>query len=117
MSNALAETSEASDLVKMLINFESARSNNKSRALKNVARAVGALPGTIENLQRGRSKNVAGWLRDALRQRLIRELEAELVKQYHEQAILNATSTSLGSSAASANRADIAALLMALGRR
>ncbi len=116
MSNALAETSEASDLVKMLINFESARCG-KARALKNLARAVGALPGTIENLQRGRSKNVAGWLRDALRLRLIRELEAELVKQYHEQAILNATGADPRSSAASANRADIASLLSALWRK
>ena len=86
-------------------------------SLGRVARNVGAAPGTIENLTRGRLKSVAGWLRDALRARVIRELEAEIVRLQHELAVLHQTGVDPRSNEAAAVRADIAAILEALGRR
>lgn len=115
--NSIAETAEACQLVKRLIEYERNRAGSRPRALRNVARFVGALPGTIENLDRGRSKNIAGWLRDALRARLIKELEAELARQYQERDANMAVGTDPRSNAMAANKADIAAILAALGMR
>lgn len=115
--NSIAETAEACQLVKKLIEYERYRSGSRPKALRNLARSVGALPGTIENLDRGRAKNIAGWLRDTLRARLIKELEAELARQYHERAVNMAVGADPRSNAVAANSADIAAILAALGRR
>lgn len=117
MSNALAEVTEARNVANMLVNRESLRTRDNAIARRNVARALGVAPGTIENLQRGRLKRVAGWLRDALRARVIRELEAELVRLNHELAVLKQTGVDPRSDADTAVRADISAVLEVLGRR
>lgn len=116
MSNALAEATESRNLVNLLVDREARRSKCRIVARKNVARAVGVSPGTIENLQRGRLKTIAGWLRDALRARVIRELEAEVVRLQHEISVLHQTGSDPRSNEATAVRADLSAVLEALGR-
>lgn len=116
MSNALAEATEARQVANMLVNRENLRTKDRVIARRNVARAIGVPPGTIENLQRGRLKRIAGWLRDALRARVIRELEAELVRLQHEIAVLKQTGVDPRSDEATAVRADMSAVLEALGR-
>lgn len=116
MSNALAEACEARNLANALIDRESRRTNDRVLARRNVARALGVAPGTIENLQRNRLKRISGWLRDALRARVIRELEAEIVRLQHELAVHKQTGVDPRSDQATAVRADLSAVLSVLGR-
>lgn len=116
MSNALAEVSEAKNLAKILVDQEARRRGTRVGAHMYVARTVGTSPGTIENLMRSRLKRVEGWLRDALRARVIRELEAELVRLQHELAVLRQSGVDPRSNEMAAVRADLSALLTALGR-
>jgi hypothetical protein len=116
MSNAMAETTEAKNLANVLVNQEARRTGDRVRARNNVARALGTSPGTIENLQRNRLKRVAGWLRDALRARVIRELEAEIVRLQHEVAILHQIGSDPRGDEMAAVRADLSAVLEVLGR-
>jgi hypothetical protein len=53
-----------------------------------VARRVGVAPGTLENIHRGRIKQPRKSLMDALRNALVRELEAEAMRYEHEAQIL-----------------------------
>ena len=117
MSNALAEATEARDLAIILVNQEAKRCGDRIRARERVARSLGTSPGTIENLQRSRLKRIAGWLRDALRARVIRELEAEVVKLQHEIHTLKQTGRDPRSDEMVAARADLTAVLAVLGRR
>jgi hypothetical protein len=117
MSNALAEASEARNLANILVAQEFRRTKDRPRARVNVARALGTSPGTIENLQRSRLKRISGWLRDALRARVIRELESEVARlQYEIQKYQQIGVDPRGHEAASA-RADLSAVLEVLGRR
>lgn len=116
MSNALAEVSEAQSLARILVHQEARRRGTKDGVNRHVARAIGASPGTIENIMRGRLKRVSGWLRDALRARVIRELEAEIVRLQHEIAVLKQAGVDPRSHEMSAARADLSAVLEALGR-
>lgn len=113
----MAEASEASGFAKVLVAQEARRTGDRVRARQNVARVLGTSPGTIENLQRGRLKRIAGWLRDALRARVIRELEAEVARLQHEIAVLHQTGVDPRSDEATAVRADLSAVLEVLGRR
>lgn len=117
MSNALAEATEASNIAKILVTQEFRRTNDRTRARQNVARALGAAPGTIENLERNRLKRISGWLRDALRARVIRELESEIARLQHELAVHRQTGVDPRSDEATAVRADLSAVLEVLGRR
>lgn len=116
MSNALAEASEARNLAGILIDQEVRRTGNRMVARRRVAQAVGVSPGTIENLQRSRLKKISGWLRDALRARVIRELESEIVRLQHEIAVLRQTGVDPRGNEMAAVRADLSAVLAALGR-
>jgi hypothetical protein len=116
MSNALAEATEARRLANMLVDQETRRTKDRVRARSNVARSLGTSPGTIENLQRNRLKRIAGWLRDALRARVVRELEAEVTKLQHEIAVLNQTGSDPRGNEMAAVRADLSAVLEVLGR-
>lgn len=116
MSNGLAEASEARNLAKVLVDQETRRTGNRIVARRNVARSVGTSPGTIENLQRNRLKRIAGWLRDALRARVIRELEAEVARLQHEIAVLRQTGADPRGDEMAAARADLSAVLEVLGR-
>lgn len=117
MSNAMAECSEAQNLANILVSQEARRSGDRISARKKVARSLGTSPGTIENLQRSRLKNIAGWLRDALRARVIHELQAEVARLQHEIAVLSQTGVDPRSNEATAVRADLSAVLEVLGRR
>jgi hypothetical protein len=117
MSNALAECSEAQSLANVLVSQEARRTGDRILARKKVARALGTTPGTIENLQRSRLKRISGWLRDALRARVIHELQAEVVRLQHEIAVLSQTGVDPRSDEATAARADLSAVLEVLGRR
>lgn len=112
----MAEVAESCGLARLLVDRECKRTKDRTKARKNVARALGVPPGTIENLQRERSKRVDGWLRDALRARVIRELEAEVVRLQHELAILKHANSDVDASQATAARADLSAVMAALGR-
>lgn len=116
MSNAMAEAAEARNLTRILIDQETRRSGSRVHAQKQVARSIGVSPGTIENLMRSRLKRVSGWLRDALRARVIRELEAEVVRLQHELAVLLQTGEDPRSDEMAAVRADLSAILAALGK-
>lgn len=116
MSNSRAEASEARNLTMILVNQQAKRSGDRIAARKQVARDIGVSPGTIENLQRNRLKTIAGWLRDALRARVIRELEAEIVRLQHEIAVLRQSGVDPRSDEMAAARADLSAVLEALGR-
>lgn len=116
MSNALAEATEARNLANLLVDQEARRTRDRVRARQNVARSLGTSPGTIENLQRNRLKRIAGWLRDALRTRVIRELEAEVTRLQHEISVLRQTGVDPRSHEMAAVRADLSAVLTVLGR-
>ena len=116
MSNALAEATEARQLANLLVDQEYRRVKDRDRARCNVARAIGTSPGTIENLQRNRLKRISGWLRDALRARVIRELEAEIARLQHELAVHKQTGVDPRGDEATAVRADLSAILTVLGR-
>lgn len=118
MSNALAEATEARNVVNMLVSRESLRMRrpDKRAARVQVARAVGVQPGTLENIQRGRLKRISGWLRDALRARIIHELEAELARLQHEINTYKQTGVDPHQDQATALRADMSAILTVLGR-
>jgi len=117
MSNAMAEATEARSLANILVAQEFRRTKDRGRARTNVARALGTSPGTIENLQRSRLKRISGWLRDALRARVIRELESEIARLQHELAVHKQTGVDPRSDEATAVRADLSAVLEVLGRR
>jgi hypothetical protein len=117
MSNAMAEASEARNLANVLVNQEARRCGDRPLARIHVARSLGVSPGTIENLQRNRLKRISGWLRDALRARVIRELEAEIVRLQHELAVHKQTGVDPRSDEATAARADLSAVLEVLGRK
>jgi hypothetical protein len=53
-------------------------------ARKRVADRAGASPGTLENLRKGRLKNIAAHLYDRLRLLVIAELQAEVIAHEHE---------------------------------
>lgn len=116
MSNALAEASEARNLAGILVDQEHRRTGDRMVARRRVAQAIGVSPGTIENLQRSRLKKISGWLRDALRARVIRELESEIVRLQHEIAVLRQTGVDPRGDEMAAVRADLSAVLAALGR-
>ncbi len=117
MSNAMAEASEAMNLANILVQQEVRRSGVKpKRARENVARSLGTAPGTIENLQRNRLKSIAGWLRDALRARVLRELEAEHSRIEHEIGLLQRIGADPRGDEMAAARADLSAILAVLGR-
>jgi hypothetical protein len=66
--------------VRRLISIAANRNDIPRReAVKVVSRHTGISAGTIENLERGRLKNVAGWQRDRLRAQLIKELHHEIM--------------------------------------
>jgi hypothetical protein len=113
----MAEATEARSLANILVAQEFRRTKDRARARNNVARALGTAPGTIENLQRSRLKRISGWLRDALRARVIRELESEIARLQHELAVHKQTGVDPRSDEATAVRADLSAVLEVLGRR
>jgi hypothetical protein len=114
MSNALAEAAEAKSLTDVLINQEYLRVGDRQSARQRVARSLGVSPGTLENIQRSRLKKISGWLRDAIRARVIRELESEVVRLQHEISVLRRTGSDPRGDEMAAARADLSSVLAAL---
>ena len=59
-----------------------------NEARKRVAHRLGASPGTLENLHRGRLKNIAAHFYDRMRWLVINELQAEVAAHEHEIEVL-----------------------------
>jgi hypothetical protein len=117
MSAAAAELAETEGLARVLVDRESRARGSRIVAREHVARSVGASPGTIENLDRGRLKrSPGGWLRDALKARVIRGLEGELLRLRHEQQIHLQSGGDPRGCEAQEMAADIAKVLASLGR-
>ena len=55
---------------------------------KSIARKIGASPGTLENIKRGRLKRLVEGTTDRIKAALIRSLEAELACITHEIQVL-----------------------------
>jgi transcriptional regulator with XRE-family HTH domain len=53
-------------------------------ARRRVARKLGVAPGTIENIQRGRSKGLRGWVIERIRAAVIEALNQEIAGAQHE---------------------------------
>jgi len=53
-------------------------------ARRNVARRIGVAPGSLENLNRGRTKGVRAFLYEKIRAAFIRECEQEMARLAHE---------------------------------
>lgn len=116
MSNAMAEAAEAQSLAIILVDQEARRVGCRILARERVARLVGVSPGTIENLQRARLKRISGWLRDALRARVIREIEAEIVRLQHELSVLRQSGEDPRSNKITAVASDLQKAMRAIGQ-
>lgn len=117
MSPAVAELMEAETFARSLVDREVPARGNRILAREHVARVVGVAPGTIENLDRGRLKrSPGGWLRDALKARVLRGLEGELLRLRHEQQIYLQTGGDPRGDEAAEMASDVAKVLAALGR-
>lgn len=55
---------------------------------RSIARKIGASPGTVENIRRGRLKRLVEGTTDRIKAALIRSIEAELVQLTHELDLL-----------------------------
>lgn len=78
-------TDRARDWGKALEDRERSRTGRSSvEARRRVAAQVGVAPGTLENLRKGRLKNIAAHVYDRLRCLVIAELQAEVAAHEHE---------------------------------
>ena len=79
----------ARDWTSRLQRREIARSEvTKPVARRMVAREIGVSPGTLENIERGRTKGVRGWIVERIKAAVIRELEAEIRGAQHELEVV-----------------------------
>ncbi len=78
-------------IVARLEQREAARAGSISMGRATLARKLGALPGTLESLARGRLKRIDDWMRARAEALLIREIEHEIAALEHELACLRAT--------------------------
>lgn len=92
IATAARDVRQAAEWSTLLENREAARSGIRVvDARRTVARRVGAMPGTLENLRNRRLKGIAAHIYDRLRARVIRELESEMRHLEHELHILKQT--------------------------
>lgn len=86
--SATEYTERARGWAKLLEDREAAKSGQPlATAREAVARRIGVLPGTLENLRKNRLKGIAAHLYDQLRGGVIRALELELAHVEHELQI------------------------------
>jgi hypothetical protein len=88
-----------------------------SHARAAVARRLNLLPGTLENLRRGRIKDVRERVVCRLQAAYLKELEREYAALEHELACLRATGSRLNSQEISEVETDLAKVRAALNRR
>ncbi len=79
-----------------------------------VARKVGVPASKLYSLWRNRLKDTGSW-KDRLRAAVVRELQSELARLSHEQALIAQTGVDPRSNETAANLADIASVRIALG--
>jgi hypothetical protein len=53
-------------------------------ARRAVARKIGAAPGTLENIRRGRTKGVRGWIFERLSSAVVAEIQFEIASLEHD---------------------------------
>lgn len=88
VSTALTTTYEAQSLAKRLEDMRAKAAGSIELARQQIARETRISAGTLENLRRGRIKQVAAWVRDSLQAAVIRQLENEVRALEHEIHIL-----------------------------
>lgn len=76
-----------------------------------VARRLGVVPGTMENLRKGRVKGVRTWVYGRLRALFIEELQYEIQRLQHELFLVHQRGIPAGDDAAIAAQAHIAAAI------
>jgi hypothetical protein len=96
--SSVAVIEETRGIVRDLERREMQRGHKLPDARRRIASRVGAVPGTLINLARGRLKKFDAGLRERIRAALIREIEQEIGRLSHELETL----TRAGSHPASA---------------
>lgn len=79
------------EYARQLEDREMARGRKLQEARAAVANRAGVPPGSLENLRRGRLKDLTTFLKKKIRAALIRELEQEAARLDHQLTILRAT--------------------------
>lgn len=82
---------QSAAIIARLERREVQRAGSITAGRQRLADKLGALPGTLENLARGRLKRIDGWLRLRAENLLMRELEREIAALTHELEALRAT--------------------------
>jgi hypothetical protein len=109
IASAARDVEQAAEWSALLENREAARSGIRvADARRIVARRVGTMPGTLENLRGGRLKSIATHVFSRLRGAVIQELQLEAQRLEHEAAILLQTGTDPRSDEVAAVVADLA---------
>lgn len=116
IATAARDVRQAAEWSTLLENREAARSGIRVvDARRTVARRVGAMPGTLENLRGGRLKSVATHLFSRLRGAVIQELELEAQRIEHEISLLRQAGEDPRSDQITARVADLARIVRTLG--
>lgn len=89
--SSIAYQDQTRAIVARLEQREVARAGSVAAARSTLARKLGALPGTLETLARGRLKRIDGWLRVRAETLLFKEIEHEIAALECELACLRAT--------------------------
>lgn len=115
VSTALTTTYEAQNLAKRLEDMRAKAAGSIELARQQIARETRISAGTLENLRRGRIKQVAAWVRDSLQAAVIRQLENEMRALEHELQMVRQTGRPLRDCEAEAIVSDLAKVRAALG--
>lgn len=114
--SAAAFVDRAQAYERLLVDREAARSGQSSNAARRrVASKVGIAPGTLENLRRGRLKDITAYIYAKLHASVIAELEAELRHVEHELAIARKAGLDVATGGVFSLEANEARLKEALG--
>ena len=115
--SSLAFDDDTRALVRRLERSEGERTGNKLVVVReSLARRLGTLPGTVENLSRGRAKGVRGWLRRRIEIAVISELGAEIGRLEAERTVLVASGHHLACEQVSEIETHLAAVRHLLGK-
>lgn len=117
VSTALTTTHEAQTLAKRLEDMRARAAGSIELARVQIARETRISAGTLENLRRGRIKQVAAWVRDSLQAAVVRQLEQEVRALEHEIMLLRQTGVDPRSPQVSEAEAYLARARAALGIR
>lgn len=86
--NAAYDIERAAIFARRLVDIEADRHGIGAELAKaRIARREGVPASTLDNIVRGRVKQVAAWVRDRLAQAVVREIQQEINKLEHELQI------------------------------